>query len=388
MKFCSIFLISILISGILLAQDFGVPDPEPITDLPVFWKSTLDDINSEINDVTKGKTSIVSQSPGGFPVYLVTYGTKQDFKHQANYNSAVAARNPAYYAQKDSTKQPVLFFLGPVHGQEMENIVGLLNFIHVLETGKDYRGKAWPELVDKAEQCRILIIPCANPDGRRRCQYDTFLGLPTKTMTKYGQGTRKDGSLYGWPGAKAVHPMRGDVGILGAYFNDNGINIMHDEFFNPMTQETRAIMNIARMEAPDIIVSLHSHENKPMVLQPNYEPVYIKKRITAFSEQLRHRFEEKGLPFSEWGAMQKESIERPEDAEFPPRNSFNLTSALHHTCGAMVFTFECPHGCVGKPETKPIVSWEDILDIQLNLYAEMIDYVLQNKPLWEIPENN
>lgn len=76
-------------------------------------------------------------------------------------------------------------------------------------------------------------------------------------MTKYGQGTRKDGSLYGWPGAKAVHPMRGDVGILGAYFNDDGINPMHDEFFAPMAEETKAIVQVARQEAPDITVSLH-----------------------------------------------------------------------------------------------------------------------------------
>ena len=32
----------------------------------------------------------------------------------------------------------------------------------------------------------------------------------------FGQGTRRDGSLYGWPGCKAVHPMTGDVGIFGA----------------------------------------------------------------------------------------------------------------------------------------------------------------------------
>ncbi len=68
--------------------------------------------------------------------------------------------------------------------------------------------------------------------GVKRCPYDSFVGLPTEIMTKYGQGTRKDGSLYGWPGAKAVHPMKGDVKILGAYFNDDGINPMHDDCFS------------------------------------------------------------------------------------------------------------------------------------------------------------
>ena len=106
----------------------------------------------------------------------------------------------------------------------------------IAETGKDYRGKDWSSLQNKLKQCRTIIIPCGNPDGRRRCPYDSFLGLPTKIMTKYGQGTHKDGTSWGWPQAKSVHPMKGDVGILGAYFNDDGINMMHDDFFAPMAE--------------------------------------------------------------------------------------------------------------------------------------------------------
>ena len=112
---------------------------------------------------------------------------------------------------KDKDTKPVVFFLGPVHGQEVENIVGLVNLIHVAETGKDYRGKEWASLKSKIEKCRVIIVPCGNPDGRKRCPYDSFVGLPTEIMTKYGQGTRKDGTFYGWPGAKAVHPMKGNV---------------------------------------------------------------------------------------------------------------------------------------------------------------------------------
>jgi hypothetical protein len=67
-------------------------------------------------------------------------------RKQANYNSAVGARNPAFFAKKDEQTKPVIFFLGPVHGQEPEGIVGLVNLIHIAETGKDYRGKEWPEI--------------------------------------------------------------------------------------------------------------------------------------------------------------------------------------------------------------------------------------------------
>jgi len=94
-------------------------DPPNNSDIPDFFKSKLSDINSEIENLKIGKAKIVAISPGGLPVYAVYYGEKEDFKSQANYNSAVAARNPGYYAKKDSSTKPVVFFVGPVHGQEM-----------------------------------------------------------------------------------------------------------------------------------------------------------------------------------------------------------------------------------------------------------------------------
>ena len=161
---------------------------------------------------------MIATSPGKLPVYAVYYGEKEDFQSLANYNSAVAARNPVYFAKKDSSTKPVVYFLGPVHGHEVEGLVGLVNLIHIAETGKDYRGKEWASLKSKFDQCRVIIVPCGNPDGLKRCPYDSFIGLPTEIMTKYGQGTRKDGSFWGWPGAKSLHPMQGNVGIPGCIF--------------------------------------------------------------------------------------------------------------------------------------------------------------------------
>ena len=159
-------------------------EPPNNTNIPEFYKSRLSDINFEIENVRLGEVKTIATSPGGLPVYAVYYGEKEDFKTQANYNSAVAARNPGFYAKKDSSTKPVVFFVGPVHGQEVENIVGLVNLIHVAETGKDYRGKDWSALKNKIEKCRTIIIPCGNPDGRKRCPYDSFVGIPTKIMTK------------------------------------------------------------------------------------------------------------------------------------------------------------------------------------------------------------
>ncbi len=354
-----------------------VSDPSPSRDLPVFWKSRLEDVESEAKAVSKGESRVIARSPGGLPVYAVSYGKKQDSQSQANYNSAVAASNAAYYARKQRGTKPVVMFLGPVHGQEIENIVGLVNLIRVAETGKDFRGRDWTTLQRKIEAARVIIIPVANPDGRKRCPYDSFVGLPLDTMTKYGQGTRRNGTIYGWPGGKSVHPMKGDVGILGAYFNDNGVNIMHDEFFAPMAEETKAVLELTRTEAPDMVVSLHSHGSNPTIVGPSFVPVFMKERVQMFARRLEARFKKAGLPF---GRVFEVS---PEDPKFPPTKYFNLVSAMHHASGAMAFTFECTHGAVSQALSLPKVDHEQILDIQLALFDEMLSDILENRFYWE-----
>ena len=353
-------------------------DPPPSHNLPDFWRSTLEHVDEEVQAVSEGTVETIAVSPGGRPVYVVRYGEKDDLHSQANYNSAVAARSPSFFARKDESTKPVILFLGPVHGQEIEGIVGLVNLIHVAETGADHRGRAWPELKRRLDRLRVLIVPSANPDGRARCPHDSFVGVPTRTMTKYGQGTRQDGSLYGWPGAKAVHPMKGDVGILGAYFNDDGVNPMHDDFFLPMAKETEAVLRLAREEAPDMVVSLHSHESPPVVLQASYVPIFMKERIEGLSRRVKGRYEQEDLPY---GSVLAPHVE---DEQPGPTRSFNLTSALHHVSGAMAFTFECSHGSVG--ERGAAVTHEQILDVQLVLYDEMLRYVLENRLLWKQPE--
>jgi len=370
------FLVALLGIPAMAQVPIDPGDPPNPTNIPEFYGSTLKHIEQEVKQVNKGEAKVVATSPGGWPVYAVYYGKKENFHSQANYNSAVAARNPVYYAKKESSSKPVVFFLGPVHGQEVEGIVGLINLIHVAETGQDRRGKEWSALQSKLEQCRVIIVPCGNPDGRKRCPFDSFVGLPVEIMTKYGQGTRTDGSSWGWPGAKSLHPMKGNVGILGAYFNDEGINMMHDDWFAPMAAETEAILDIARSEAPDLTVSLHSHHNKPRILPAHYVPWFLKMEIDTLTRRVNQRYASVGLP-----SISDDWISMPdvEDETFPPQTSFNLIPALHHVSGTMAFTFECSHGTVSETDPEPIVSYGDILDIQLHLYEEMLDYVLEKR---------
>ena len=174
--------------------------------------------------------------------------------------------------------------------------------------------------------------------------------------------------------------MKGDVGILGAYFNDDGVNLMHDDFFLPMARETGAILRLARREAPDVAVSLHSHENPPVVLQTSYVPAFMKERIRDFSARLKVRHEQQGLPY---GSVLEPQADDPHPG---PRSSFNLTSALHHVSGAMALTFECSHGSVSEESPTPLVSHAQILDVQLTLYEEVLGFAFENRLLWTLPD--
>ncbi|WP_166642943.1 M14 family zinc carboxypeptidase [Sunxiuqinia elliptica] len=380
MKYLSLIVVFLFSIPCFAQLALEAEDPPNKKELPYFFKSKIEDIESELNDVKSGKVVQIATSPGNRPVYAVYYGDKDQFDSQANYNSAVAARNPVFYARKSESTKPVIYFLGPVHGHEIEGQVGLLNLIQIAETGKDHRGREWPLLKQAIEKCRVIIVPNGNPDGLVRCPYDSFVGLPGETMTKYGQGTRPDGSLWRWPQAKSLHPMKGEVGILGAYFNDDGINMMHDDFFFPMAKETEAILKIARDEAPDMTVSLHSHNQPPCVLQAAHVPVFMKNRVADFAEKLNSHYKNVGLPYMTYDWL---SANLEDDPEFPPKKSFNLVSALHHLSGTMSFVFECSHGTINEKDKAPIVSYDGILDVQLHLYEQMFQYLMNNRLYWE-----
>jgi hypothetical protein len=268
-----------------------------------------------------------------------------------------------------------VFLLGPVHGAELEGTVGLVNLISVAESGKDCRGRSWVDLAERMSRCRVLIVPSGNPDGRARCRFDSWVGEDLDVNERVGMGVKPDGSNYQWPHVKRFHPMRGAaVKALGAYFNDDGVNLMHDEWFAPLAAETRAYLGLAREEAPDYIVSLHSHASDPSIESTAYVPRTIKETIRAIGDRVQRRYSAAGLPHRAGGPKPAEDGE-----SFPPP-SFNLASALHHTCGGASFIFEC---CVGtKTPPYPRLTHEQILDLQLLFLDELFRYVAENPVRW------
>jgi len=340
----------------------------PQRQLPEFWVGDVKGLADRFEKLARGTARVITVSPGGRPIHLVTYGVKEPLQQKANFNSAIGGRLPSAYMDKDARKKPVVFFVGPVHGHEVEALTGLVNLIEIMEAGKDLRGRDQRPLQELGSQCRLLIVPAGNPDGTARFEPRSLQGFEQNDLRFWGQGTWSDDGLCGWPQVKRQHPLVGDnVGFVGCYFDDAGINPMHDEFFAPMGPEAPAILKIAREEGPDLAVSLHSHEPAPALLRPAYLPKAVQQDVRTLAERCFALLEQRNLPHNglpEVGA---------EDQEMP--SAFNLTSALYHISGTTSFTFECPHGLKGSCE----VTHEQILDIQLTLYEAMLRHELDKK---------
>lgn len=333
--------------------------------LESFWKSRLLEIEEAMLTVRKGKVSVLTSSAGQRDIYMVEYGVKEDFGRRANYNSACGAKDPTHYANKPEDSKPVLLIIGGIHGGELEGIVAVMNLIQLLETGEDYRGKRHDYLFENAHRFRLLLIPCMNPDGRARLPVDTLINVSFDKTVYYMQGTWKDGSLCKWPDCKAVHPIKEASDFLGSYFNDDGVNIMHDNFFVPMARETSSLLGVVDREAPDFTVLLHGGSNYENHLLPtSYVPLGIMQRQQAFNEQIAGAFLKQNLPYS------KLNLILTDEGTYPYR-AFNLTSAIHHVCGGISFTFESNMG-LDAPGIK--LTEDEILDSHFVLFEEMFRY--------------
>jgi len=246
--------------------------------IPVFWKTTLKDVEEAIHSIHNGTVTSLRSSAGGRSIYLVRYGKKNLFHRTANLSSALGAKARRCYADKDQEGYiPTVLLAGCIHGGEFEGTSAILNFIKLLETGTDYAGKEYPGLLELSEKVNILLIPCANPDGRSRIPHSTMVGKTFEELRYYNQGTWKDGSLCGYPTCKMYHPIKEYCDFLGAYFNDDGVNMMHDDFFGSKANETQNLFDVVEEYVPDFTVLLHGGTNVPnCMIKTAYAPEHIK----------------------------------------------------------------------------------------------------------------
>ncbi|MCK9478302.1 MAG: hypothetical protein M0R40_02210 [Firmicutes bacterium] len=337
--------------------------------VPEFWKATLGDVEHMAKGVKKGQTEVICISAGGRPVYRIFYGIKNELSRTANLNSALGAGDITCYANKSSADyRPTLFLTGCIHGGEFEGTVAILNLINILETGVDLGGNKHPKLKELTDFVTLVLIPCANPDGRSRIPFGSFVGKKFKELRYYNQGTWKDGSLCNWPDCKKIHPIKDAVDYLGGYFNDDGINLMQDDFFGDKSAEVAAILKTTDEFAPDFSVLLHGGaETVNCFFRLDYVSKKVIRKIREFEDILAQRCFSEGLNFK------KNSRNWEQESEF---SSFNLTSAMHHVCGEPCIVYETNQGLIDEGD--PLMH-EEIYKHHILLFEELCAFIIKNK---------
>lgn len=306
--------------------------------IPEFWKTSIEDIDNAVSSVKKGKVVAISHSAGDRPIYMILYGEKNHIGRTANLSSALGAGDKTCYADKSGDSyRPTVFLVGCIHGGEFEGTAALLNLIHLFETGTDLSGKRNDFLTNALERMNILVIPCLNPDGRKRIPFQSMVGRSYEELRYYNQGTWKDGSLCGYPECKRVHPIKDACQFLGAYFNDAGVNLMHDDFFGKKTLENEFLFDAVEEYCPDFTILLHGGTNTtPLIFKPTYSPMHVKERLRAFENNMKQHYEDAGMKYC------ITPMDGGENNEIPA--SFNLPSALYHLSGEPCITYESNQG--------------------------------------------
>ncbi len=343
-----------------------------MNNIPKFYKTNLQDIENIIKSIKIVNVTTLCNSAGGRPVYMFRYGEKNEFYRTANLSSALGGKDKLCFADKSSPDyKPTLLLVGCVHGGEFEGTAALLNLISIIETGLDLTSADFADFKNLTDKINLLIIPCLNPDGRSHVPFDSFVGKNFYDLRYYNQGTWTDGTLCGWPECKLRHPIKDYVDYLGGYFNDDGVNLMHDDFFGEKAKETQALFNVCELYVPDFTVLLHGGSNcKNHIIGPAYAPLEIKQKVADFEQLLKLNCEAEGLSIY----MPNVNFDYGESKNLPV--SFNLPAALTHLCGEPCVTYECNQGLIDAPDGLGY-GYEEIYNHHLILFKSLIEYVIK-----------
>ena len=100
----------------------------PKRKLPDFWVGGMAKLDKQLAKVKNGKVEVIATTPGDRRIQLVSFGEREQTTRKANFNSAVGGRQKSAYMDKESRYKPVILFVGPVHGHEVEGLTGLVLF--------------------------------------------------------------------------------------------------------------------------------------------------------------------------------------------------------------------------------------------------------------------
>jgi Zinc carboxypeptidase len=366
-------------TGKPVVHSFQIPkdylrEPENI---PSFWLTTVDEVIDFLKkNVHKGQVKVIGTSAGGRPIRAVFYGQPRQGKGTTTFSGSLGFGDVRAYRGPDH-KKTVYLGIAAVHGGEFEGIVGIVNLISVIETGKDLRGKEWPEITAIVAQLdRLILIPIVNPDGRARIPLRMEAYRDTDfTVAEYlNTGGKPDGTITGWPQIKEFIPMDFTrPGFPGGYPNDAGVNIQHDDFSGKSQPETQALFNLAEREKPDLILNMHTGAVYMRMDRPLGEPALAPAFDTLF------RYVHSALALDGLQYTKDPKVEG--DPNRASTGVYNIDGALNFHCGALSVVVESPsHSFSGINEAgKPVIeSPEMLLDAQLICHQEAMRFLAES----------
>jgi len=346
------------------------------SDIPSFWLSSYDEVNNFLNKTLhKGQIRVIGTSAGGRPIRAVLYGSPRQGKGTTTFSGSLGFGDVRAYRGPDH-KKTVYMSMAAVHGGEFEGIVGMVNLISVIETGKDLRGKEWPGITEAISQLdRLILIPIANPDGRERIPLrmelyrDTIYTVPEYLNT----GGTPNGTLTGWPQIKEFIPMDlSKPGFPGGYPNDAGVNIQHDNFLGKKQPETQALFDLAELEKPDLIINMHTGAVYMRMDRPLGEPA-LRPAFDTLFKYVHSELAVNGLQESNDPAIEGNPARAATGV-------YNIDGALNWHCGALSVVVESPsHAFSANSSTREakIESPDNLLDAQLICHQQAMKFLVK-----------
>ncbi|HEU5080844.1 MAG TPA: M14 family zinc carboxypeptidase [Opitutaceae bacterium] len=335
--------------------------------IPDFWVSEVDAVNRFLAEhVKRGKVEQIGHTAGGRPIMAVGYGEPRRAPGTTTFSGGLGFFDIRAYLGPDYAKK-VFIGLGGVHGGEFEGIVGMVNLIAVLETGRDLRGKEWPQLTEAAKRIdRIVIVPIVNVDGRARIplRMEPYNGTDNRFHEYFNTGVWANGESIGWPTVKEFIPLDfGRTQFPGGYPNDAGVNLQHDDFLGARQPETQALLDLCAREKPDLYLNMHTGAPP--------ENYYMRVHRPATEQKLTETFD--ALYREIHTALALAGLQGTRDPEIeakPPRPArlMNLETALNLHCGVLGVLIEAPsHSFAGHSREGKVVkhSPEMLLDAEL-----------------------
>ncbi len=349
-------------------------------EIPDFWVTTVEDVNGFLGaKVRTGDVQTIGMTAGGRRMRAVFYGSPREGKGTTPFSGSLGFRDVRAYTGPDYEKK-VYWAMASVHGGEFEGIAGMVNLLSVLETGRDLRGKQWPEIAAAARALdRIILIPITNVDGRARVplRMEPFRDGGGTVHEYLNTGGWPDGKLIGWPTVKEFIPLDfSKTAFPGGYPNDAGVNVQHDDFLGRRQPETEALLDLAALERPDLILNLHTGATYPLMHRPFAEAALMPAYENLF-RRVQGRLAVEGLQRTEDPAAEGDAAKKNVQSDY------NLDTALNLHCGALSVVIESPsHGFTSaKVEGKPRrFTADELVNAQLLMHLEAMKFLAETGP--------